>query len=339
MITKSLSKQSAALAVCRELRSIGELDDNMYPAGKDRNAGGGGGSGGLQYDGHPNFGSTKRRRYYYKLTAPALTSNSGQLQPESGRFRYRLYSLDLRLVCPIPDDQNTRGRRIFNPEDSRQSFGFLVTSELPALCPFPIYTRSGEVIVDVVMLEDELYLNEEEQDLILRFHNYTFSQVLRLEKFPMVFSPEKSENSVFCLPLSKKEGGSEKCIDWPFLRSIRDVAEAPRLRGVSDSDREGFEFNEFDYSDAVVMPWYRNKDQPQYFYVAEICRHLSPKYDYSFKYSLRCVLIIFFMLAPTFPDRVLIRSRSTTAASTSSTSRTSTSPSSTLTTRRPGSTF
>lgn len=31
------------------------------------------------------------------------------------------------------------------------------------------------------------------------------------------------------------------------------------------------------YQDAVVMPWYRNQDQPQYFYVAEICNHLNPK--------------------------------------------------------------
>ena len=28
------------------------------------------------------------------------------------------------------------------------------------------------------------------------------------------------------------------------------------------------------------MPWYRNQDQPQYFYVAEICRHLSPRSDF-----------------------------------------------------------
>ena len=28
------------------------------------------------------------------------------------------------------------------------------------------------------------------------------------------------------------------------------------------------------------MPWYRNQDQPQYFYVAEICDHLSPASDF-----------------------------------------------------------
>ncbi len=67
----------------------------------------------------------------------------------ASHVQYRLYALSLRLVCPIPDDQNTRGRKIFHPEEARQSFGFLTTTRLPELCPFPIYTRSGEVIVEV----------------------------------------------------------------------------------------------------------------------------------------------------------------------------------------------
>lgn len=45
---------------------------------------------------------------------------------------------------------------------------------------------------------------------------------------------------------------------------------------IPDEDRTGYVFREEDYKDAVVMPWYRNQDQPQYFYVAEICQHLSP---------------------------------------------------------------
>ena len=37
-----------------------------------------------------------------------------------------------------------------------------------------------------------------------------------------------------------------------------------------------FEFNQSDFCDTVVMPSYRNKDQPQYFYVAEIRMDLTP---------------------------------------------------------------
>lgn len=44
-----------------------------------------------------------------------------------------------------------------------------------------------------------------------------------------------------------------------------------------DEDRIGYKFEPSHYRDAVVMPWYRNRDQPQYFYVAEICTNLNPK--------------------------------------------------------------
>ena len=51
-------------------------------------------------------------------------------------------------------------------------------------------------------------------------------------------------------------------------------------RTLADDERSGFAFSTSDYSDAVIMPWYRNQDQPQYFYVAEICSHLSPASDF-----------------------------------------------------------
>lgn len=45
---------------------------------------------------------------------------------------------------------------------------------------------------------------------------------------------------------------------------------------IPDDDRKNYVFNADEYRDAVVMPWYRNQDQPQYFYVAEICHNLNP---------------------------------------------------------------
>jgi len=40
--------------------------------------------------------------------------------------------------------------------------------------------------------------------------------------------------------------------------------------------KESFVFDESVFADAVVMPSYRNIDQPQYFYVAEIRHDLTP---------------------------------------------------------------
>lgn len=95
-------------------------------------------------------------------------------------------------------------------------------------------------------------------------------------------------------------------MDWEFLDRIydkRDLSPKP----ISEEDRKEFVFEAQKYQDAVVMPWYRNQDQPQvqeymhtcshificfqyvsnlfrfcgfglqYFYVAEICYQLSPK--------------------------------------------------------------
>ncbi|XP_050676441.1 endoribonuclease Dcr-1-like [Leptidea sinapis] len=39
---------------------------------------------------------------------------------------------------------------------------------------------------------------------------------------------------------------------------------------------EMFQFDTEKYKEAVVTPWYRNQDQPQFFLVAEICWNLSP---------------------------------------------------------------
>lgn len=44
----------------------------------------------------------------------------------------------------------------------------------------------------------------------------------------------------------------------------------------SKDQKEPFVFDEGVFADAVVMPSYRNIDQPQYFYVAEIRHDLTP---------------------------------------------------------------
>ena len=49
---------------------------------------------------------------------------------------------------------------------------------------------------------------------------------------------------------------------------------------MSEEDRLKDDYHSDKYLDAVVTPWYRNQDQPQFFYVAEVCDHLSPKSDF-----------------------------------------------------------
>ena len=80
--------------------------------------------------------------------------------------------------------------------------------------------------------------------------------------------------NLFVVPLNNAQNF---CIDWKFLTSI-DYEN--KLTTVSEEDRKKNDYSASKYSDAVVSPWYRNQDQPQYFYVAEVCDHLSPNSDF-----------------------------------------------------------
>jgi len=90
-------------------------------------------------------GSTRRRQYYDKQLCPELI----HCLPRHTQPVF-LYWLKMFLTCPLPDDQNTRGRKLHPPQVASQAFGILLSKELPPIPPFPIYTRCGEVQVELV---------------------------------------------------------------------------------------------------------------------------------------------------------------------------------------------
>ncbi|XP_055849068.1 endoribonuclease Dcr-1 [Episyrphus balteatus] len=279
MPTKILARRMVALQACRELHMCGELDNTLQPIGKE-------GFKAFESDweefelekideqivtdnAEPRPGTTKRRQYYYKRIA----SEFSNCRPTAGAISY-LYYINLTLQCPIPEEQNTRGRKIYPPEEALQGFGILTLKKIPKVSAFPIFTRSGEVKVSIDLAKKRIVLSEDQVARINTFVNYTFSNVLRLQKFLMLFDVDSTENCVFIVPTIKtKKSGI--VIDWDFLEVIaRDCNMMPQI--VPDEVRQNKEFDANKFKDAVVMPWYRNQDQPQYFYVAEICPHLTP---------------------------------------------------------------
>ncbi|XP_039288314.1 LOW QUALITY PROTEIN: endoribonuclease Dcr-1 [Nilaparvata lugens] len=289
MPTRVLARRIAAMEACRTLYEARELDDNLQPIGKERfqmldsaNA--------VEvaadpdepppqlWDIEPRPGTTKRRQYYYKRIADALND----CRPREG-IAAMLYHLDMTLTCPLPEEQNTRGRKLHPPEDSPQGFGILTLKTIPKICPFPIFTRSGEVRVSLNLCDTNVSLDEIQMKKILTFLNFTFTSVLRLQKYLMLFDENAKENSYLIVPTRKNEQGVIE-VDWDFLDVIF-VRRTEVPHDIPDEQRKDFAFDPAKYLDAVVMPWYRNQDQPQYFYVAEICNHLNPKssfpgYDY-----------------------------------------------------------
>ncbi|OXU22125.1 hypothetical protein TSAR_000757 [Trichomalopsis sarcophagae] len=278
MPNKALAKRMAALQLCVCLHKENEIDDYLLPIGKEN------------FKAHPEDievpalpddenmsltearpGTTKRRQYYYKKIADALID----CKPELKKPCY-LYHINMVLSCPLPEEQNTRGRKIYPPEESDIGFGILTRKKIPKVCPFPIYTRSGEVRVDLKLSKETVVLDESKIDKVVSFLNYTFTNVLRLQKYLMLFDPNVSENSYIIVPVKKQPNASDICVDWDFVECIYANRDSMPDR-ISEENRQNFVFEASKYHDAVIMPWYRNQDQPQYFYVAEICNHLNPK--------------------------------------------------------------
>jgi len=102
-------------------------------------------------------------------------------------------------------------------------------------------------------------LTSSQSEKVVAFLNYTFSSVLRLQKHLMIFSPESAENSYYIVPVKKKP---EHQVDWDFLDLIWEQKDQLPIE-VNEDERAKFIFDPSKYQDAVVMPWYRNQDQPQ----------------------------------------------------------------------------
>lgn len=273
--TKNVAMRLAAFTACKVLHISGELDDNMMPITKESMKT-------INHLGGPKeilkpksrglkgkcLGSTKHRQYYRKRIAEVF---SGPLVAE-GIFCY-LYKFQMVLTCPIPDEQNRRGRRIIDPSETNRNYAIVCTKQLPKICSFPVFTRSGEVLISVNLIGEKFSLQDSQVKDLRTFHEYTFSKVLRLEKYPTIYQPDDSPFTVLLAPVIDK--CETTSIDWDFVDKIVSSDRDSHMPNIEE--RKAFKFNHEDYVDAVVIPWYRLTDRQQFaYYVAEICTDLSP---------------------------------------------------------------
>lgn len=279
--TKTLAMRLAAFSACKVLHKAGELDENMMPVTKASMKTFNSVSGVKEIvRPKPNgqsVGSTKHRQYYKKRIAKVF---SGPLIAEG--MNCYLYKFKMTLSCPLPEEQNRRGRRIIDPSETNRNFALVCTTELPKICSFPVFTRSGEVLISLELVQSSFTLRIKQIKDLKTFHEYNFSKVLRLEKYPIVFDPENSAFTVLLAPVI--DVGDTTKIDWIFVDKI--VHSDGDSRQPSVKEREAFKFNEDDYIDAVVIPWYRLTDRQQSaYYVAEICTDLNPLSPFPDKHS------------------------------------------------------
>ncbi|KAG9268913.1 endoribonuclease Dicer [Astyanax mexicanus] len=268
-----LAEKAVALHCCEKLHKIGELDDHLMPVGKET----------VKYEeeldlheeeetnvpGRP--GSTKRRQCYPKAIPECLRGSYPV--PEQS---YYLYVIGMVLTTPLPDELNFRRRKLYPPEDTTRCFGILTAKPIPRIPHFPVYTRSGEVTISIELQKSGFSLSAAQLELITRLHQYIFSHILRLEKPALEFRPTEADSAYCVLPLNIVGDSSTLDMDFKFMEDIEKSEARIGIPNTQYTKQNPFTFKLEDYQDAVIIPRYRNFDQPHRFYVADVYTDLTP---------------------------------------------------------------
>ncbi|TFK16018.1 protein FAM181A [Platysternon megacephalum] len=268
-----LAERVVALICCEKLHKIGELDDHLMPVGKET----------VKYEeeldlhdeeetsvpGRP--GSTKRRQCYPKAIPECLRDS----YPKPDHPCY-LYVIGMVLTTPLPDELNFRRRKLYPPEDTTRCFGILTAKPIPQIPHFPVYTRSGEVTISIELKKSGFMLSLQMLELITRLHQYIFSHILRLEKPALEFRPTEADSAYCVLPLNVVDNSSTLDIDFKFMEDIEKSEARTGIPSTKYTKETPFIFKLEDYQDAVIIPRYRNFDQPHRFYVADVYTDLTP---------------------------------------------------------------
>ena len=245
--------------------------------------------------------ASKRRQYYFKKVATYLSI--GECFPPDPTIDdyYRienLYEFDLKITCPLPEEQNTRGRPLVDPATTSRTFGIIVPSNLPSICDFTIYNRSGEVTVSLKRLSgatdctNNNIITLDRVEMLKSFHYYTIENVLKLGKSSLIhqFGPKASNGNYVIVPINDitiKNNNDQSIssqhfrgIDFDFVELITryqaDGSYKDSFTITSSSSSNLFEFHPELYYDSVVIPKYRRDKTQSFFYVAEICLDLTP---------------------------------------------------------------
>ncbi|XP_063958969.1 endoribonuclease Dicer-like [Lytechinus pictus] len=267
MKRKKWATMAVAVKTAEILHKAGQLNDFLQPIGKEsvlkvtENA-----YNHLFAEGQTRPGTTKKRQYYDKEVAKCL---QGCLpRPDEPCY---LYSIDMSLASPLPDILNIRERKLHRPEETHQCFGILTSKQIPKVPGFPVYTRAGELAVTIKLQSDAKRLSGNQIRRAQSFHGCMFSEVLRLDKPNLELNPEKSQASYLIVPLKEGPDSGPSVIDWSFLEEVSlssgHLDQPPQLPDYSQSQ---FEFSTDILANAVVTPIYRNIDQPQRYFVADI---------------------------------------------------------------------
>uniref|UniRef100_A0A1I8JBS0 RNase III domain-containing protein n=1 Tax=Macrostomum lignano TaxID=282301 RepID=A0A1I8JBS0_9PLAT len=290
--TVQSAKCSAALACVRELHSAGQLDSNLKPYSKEelvnlahksiiqspmsKLSNGDGVIG----NSNTGIGGSKRRQVYQKQLAAELTANLPEPDLPCRLYRIRLRPEHVWAMPSAAVAAATDPEQLMTTSRCRSSFGLILRDPLPDYFP---------------LIADSLTLSAEQLSLLKRFHRVLFHRVLRLEKEASMtpdFDEAPFKPLVCLLTRPVKEAGDDQNdedtvnaddeaswqLDWDLAGRV--VASAESQSGDAPPceilPEKPFKFRVEDFNDCVIVPSYRNFDQPQFYFVSQIRWDLNP---------------------------------------------------------------
>ncbi|CAI4229108.1 unnamed protein product [Auanema sp. JU1783] len=281
MNSKKVAQMAVSLEACKLLHAKGELNDNLLPVGRESIA-----NMMSHLDEDPDewapgisakVGSVRRKQLYDKKVARALHD----ALPKMGKPCY-IYVMHLELVKEPSTALNPKKRKFRKPEEYNNVFGFLSEKLLPKIPSFPAYLRQGDMRIHLVRAADPIVLDENTLNLCQHFHHYVFKNVLQLFKANLEFGVDANtpiNTIVVPLCIENIDGKNTYKINMQYLSDVvKNMGVMPRVPPAEE--RKNFKFRPEDYTDAVVMPWYRNIDHPVFYYVAEILNDMSPNSNF-----------------------------------------------------------
>ena len=162
-------------------------------------------------------------------------------RPLAGQTSY-VYSIDFKLVKECEDPT-----KHFFPFSIDTKLAILTSRRIPALCPFPLFTRAGEFQVEIAGT-DAPVLDENQLDLMRKFHKFIWQEAIYLRKTQFEFDPESAKLQFLVVPLDRKTD----TVDFDFAQRI---VSSPAIEWEKRPDKV-FQFDAKTYQDAVVIPWY-----------------------------------------------------------------------------------
>ncbi|GBN10283.1 Endoribonuclease Dcr-1 [Araneus ventricosus] len=161
-------------------------------------------------------------------------------------------------------------KRIFSPNGNIEKIPapFEIPYFVAKVNPFPVFTKSGKLIITVTACDTRLILSDQNIEDIEEFHRFIFSDTLWLKGLKE-FLPCAAPNSYYICPVIEGK------MDWQLISTTKQHPYQREKLKTKDTIERAV-FNSEKFSDAVLMRSYTMDENPTFYEVVNICTDMTP---------------------------------------------------------------